>query len=131
MVGTLTSSRNFILKVVIGLIYRDYRPVHWSPSSGSALAEAELKYKEDHVSHSVYVSFAVDMKSDSMANVFRKILSGDDAVHLVVWTTTPWTLTANMVCCPNNTHLHCSHEVSGNCGQSRDDVCDTPAGRDW
>ncbi|KAJ7039834.1 tRNA synthetases class I-domain-containing protein [Mycena alexandri] len=70
----------------IGLIYRRYRPVHFSPSSRSALAEAELVYKDDHVSHSVFVSF--DLQS-SLRHLSQPI-------QLLVWTTTPWTLTANM-----------------------------------
>ena len=39
------------------MIYRRLRPVYWSPSTGTALAEAELEYKEDHVSTAVYVKF--------------------------------------------------------------------------
>ncbi|KAL1674639.1 tRNA synthetases class I-domain-containing protein [Schizophyllum commune] len=70
-----------------GLIYRKYRPVYYSPSSRSALAEAELEYAPDHSSHSVYVSFELgDLPSDHA-------LAG---AKLLVWTTTPWTLTANM-----------------------------------
>ncbi|KAJ6499714.1 tRNA synthetases class I-domain-containing protein [Mycena vitilis] len=73
-----------------GLIYRRYRPVHFSPSSRSALAEAELVYKDDHVSHSVFVTFKLKAASCS---ILRE-LSRD--IQLLVWTTTPWTLTANM-----------------------------------
>ena len=40
-----------------GLIFRRYKPVYWSPSSRTALAEAELEYKEDHVSTAAYVKF--------------------------------------------------------------------------
>ncbi|KAJ7512047.1 tRNA synthetases class I-domain-containing protein [Mycena galericulata] len=72
-----------------GLIYRRYRPVHFSPSSRSALAEAELIYKDDHVSHSVFVSFELQHTS-----VLRDLKP--QAIQLLVWTTTPWTLTANM-----------------------------------
>lgn len=61
------------------------------------MAEAELDYNDEHVSHSVYVSFKVDTKSDAMGNVLREIVTGEESVHLLVWTTTPWTLTANMV----------------------------------
>lgn len=81
----------------IGLIYRDYRPVHYSPSSRSALAEAELTYQDDHVSHSVYVTFGINTESERMSNVLRKLLAHEQSAHLLVWTTTPWTLTANMV----------------------------------
>ncbi|KAJ4463961.1 tRNA synthetases class I-domain-containing protein [Lentinula edodes] len=78
-----------------GLIHRRYRPVHYSPSSRSALAEAELVYKENHVSHSVYVTFALDHPS---AELVLKItnLSSFEPIQLLIWTTTPWTLTANM-----------------------------------
>lgn len=42
-----------------GLIYRGLKPVHWSPSSKTALAESELEYSEDHISPSIYVKFPV------------------------------------------------------------------------
>ncbi|KAG6831067.1 hypothetical protein H0H92_012990 [Tricholoma furcatifolium] len=80
----------------LGLIYRHYRPVHYSPSSRSALAEAELVYKDDHVSHSVYVTFEVDRKAPVKNSVLQELLSTAPSVQLFVWTTTPWTLTANM-----------------------------------
>ncbi|ESK91771.1 isoleucyl-trna synthetase [Moniliophthora roreri MCA 2997] len=83
--------RIFQKMVEKGLIYRHYRPVHYSPSSRSALAEAELVYKDDHVSHSVYVSFTLDQAAAAQLN-----FPGIDTVELLVWTTTPWTLTANM-----------------------------------
>ncbi|KAJ7695476.1 tRNA synthetases class I-domain-containing protein [Mycena rosella] len=70
------------------LVYRRYRPVHFSPSSRSALAEAELVYKDDHVSHSVFVAF--ELQSGSL----DALPAGP--IQLLVWTTTPWTLTANM-----------------------------------
>ncbi|KAF7300647.1 hypothetical protein HMN09_00950200 [Mycena chlorophos] len=76
------------------LIFRRYRPVHYSPSSRSALAEAELVYKDDHVSHSVYVSFGLkSTKSQALEDLLKQEQS---SAQLLVWTTTPWTLTANM-----------------------------------
>lgn len=84
-----------------GLIYRDYRPVYLSPSSRSALAEAELVYKDDHISHSVYVAFTLDSAhSDTLQGTeLCKIaqIVGKETLRLLVWTTTPWTLSANMV----------------------------------
>ena len=68
-----------------GLIYKGLKPVHWSPSSESALAEAEIVY-EDVVDHSIYVAF--DVRDG------RGVL--DDDVRIVIWTTTPWTLPANL-----------------------------------
>jgi isoleucyl-tRNA synthetase len=71
-----------------GLITHRLRPVYYSPSSRTALAEAELKYKNIK-SRSVYVSFPLD--SD---------FHGVSDVQLAIWTTTPWTLPANMVSLP-------------------------------
>ncbi|KAF8532114.1 tRNA synthetases class I-domain-containing protein [Gautieria morchelliformis] len=73
-----------------GLIYRHYRPVYYSPSSHSALAEAELVYADNHISRSVYVTY--ECKLDGMRDHFRPDLK----VNLLVWTTTPWTLPTNM-----------------------------------
>ena len=68
-----------------GLIFKGLKPVYWSPSSESALAEAEIEYY-DVTSPSIYVSFdVVDGKG---------ILDQGD--KLVIWTTTPWTLPANL-----------------------------------
>ncbi|KAE9386150.1 isoleucyl-tRNA synthetase [Gymnopus androsaceus JB14] len=75
-----------------GLIHRRYRPVHYSPSSRSALAEAELVYKENHVSHSVFVAF--DLDTQSVKSLLKD--AKPEPIQLLVWTTTPWTLTANM-----------------------------------
>lgn len=47
----------FAKMVEAGLIYRDFKPVYWSPSSRTALAEAELEYVDEHKSRSVYVRF--------------------------------------------------------------------------
>ena len=68
-----------------GLIYKGLKPVYWSPSSESALAEAEIEYA-DVLSHSIYVAFPV---KDG-----KGILDSDTRV--VIWTTTPWTLPANL-----------------------------------
>ncbi|WP_199619048.1 isoleucine--tRNA ligase [Paenibacillus alkalitolerans] len=68
-----------------GYIYKGLKPVYWSPSSESALAEAEIEYREK-TSPSIYVAFEVrDGKGK---------LPADAAV--VIWTTTPWTLPANL-----------------------------------
>jgi len=68
-----------------GLIFKGLKPVFWSPSSESALAEAEIEY-HDKVSPSIYLAFKV---KDGMG-----ILSDD--CELVIWTTTPWTIPANL-----------------------------------
>ena len=84
------------LMVIIGLIYRQHKPVYYSPSSRSALAEAELEYKQ-YQSPSAYVLFDIDKNSTIENEFLRNIVSTQDKVQLAVWTTTPWTLSANMV----------------------------------
>ncbi|KAG0305874.1 hypothetical protein BGZ98_003397 [Dissophora globulifera] len=74
-----------------GLIYRANKPVYWSPSSQTALAESELEYKDDHKSRSAWVGFRMDKPSNLLASILPKGAS----LHAVVWTTTPWTLPAN------------------------------------
>jgi len=68
-----------------GLIFKGKKPVYWSPSSESALAEAEIEYK-DKKDYSIFVSFSVVDGKD-------KLTKGD---NLVIWTTTPWTLPGNL-----------------------------------
>ncbi|KAF9159983.1 hypothetical protein DFQ26_005992 [Actinomortierella ambigua] len=74
-----------------GLIYRANKPVYWSPSSRTALAEAELEYKDDHKSRSAWVAFETDQPSAKLAS----LLPPKTTLEAVVWTTTPWTLPAN------------------------------------
>jgi isoleucyl-tRNA synthetase len=47
------------IRANLGLIYRGLRPVYWSPSSRTALADAELEWVDNHVSPSIYVAFPV------------------------------------------------------------------------
>lgn len=86
----------FLGMVRAGLIYRRYKPVYWSPSSGTALAEAELEYKDNHTSISAYVTFPVASSADG-DGAFRQLLGGgfSGQLYAVIWTTTPWTLPAN------------------------------------
>jgi isoleucyl-tRNA synthetase len=74
-----------------GYIYRGLKPVYWSPSSHTALAEAELEYPENHVSRSIYVAFSVTQPSDKL-----KAIADLTNLHAVIWTTTPWTIPANL-----------------------------------
>jgi isoleucyl-tRNA synthetase len=74
-----------------GLIFRRYKPVYWSPSSRTALAEAELEYKDDHESTAAYVKFPIT----SLPEGLRGKLSKVENLSAVIWTTTPWTLPAN------------------------------------
>jgi isoleucyl-tRNA synthetase len=75
-----------------GYLYRGKKPVYWCPNDRTALAEAEIEYA-DHTSPSVYVRFALDESFDSAALDPR--LAGK-RLALPIWTTTPWTLPANL-----------------------------------
>jgi isoleucyl-tRNA synthetase len=68
-----------------GYIYKGKKPVYWSPSSESALAEAEIEY-QDKRSPSIYVSFAVKEGNGVL----------EEGTKIVIWTTTPWTIPANL-----------------------------------
>uniref|UniRef100_A0A673TL31 Isoleucine--tRNA ligase, mitochondrial n=1 Tax=Suricata suricatta TaxID=37032 RepID=A0A673TL31_SURSU len=78
-----------------GLIYRSYKPVFWSPSSRTALAEAELEYNPEHVSRSVYVKFPLLKPSPKLVS----LIDGSSPVSFLVWTTQPWTIPANEAVC--------------------------------
>ena len=68
-----------------GYIYKGLKPIYWSPSSESALAEAEIEYR-DHTSPSIYVGFEL-VSEDGVV---------EKGTKFVIWTTTPWTLPANL-----------------------------------
>ncbi|MBS4162480.1 class I tRNA ligase family protein, partial [Klebsiella pneumoniae] len=68
-----------------GYIYKGLKPVYWSPSSESALAEAEIEYR-DKRSPSIYVAY--DVKDG------KGVLTNGEKI--VIWTTTPWTIPANL-----------------------------------
>lgn len=71
-----------------GYIYRGLRPTLWSPTSRTALADTEIVY-QDHVSTSIYVRFP--LRKDP-----NQLLKGQENVYAVIWTTTPWTIPANL-----------------------------------
>jgi isoleucyl-tRNA synthetase len=93
----LTLSRNYEYSIVNsflelykkGYIYRGLKPVNWCYECETALAEAEVEY-ENHTSPSIYVKFKVNNKQDISGLPDKKDL------YLVIWTTTPWTLLANV-----------------------------------
>jgi isoleucyl-tRNA synthetase len=72
-----------------GSVYKGKKPVHWCPNCVTALAEAEVEHA-DKESPSIYVKFKV---VDSMGKFKPDPVKG---THFVIWTTTPWTLPANM-----------------------------------
>ena len=82
--------RTFAAFIEHELVYRSKKPVYWSIPFETALAEAEIEYK-DHVSPSIWVKFAVP--ADQAAEFG---LPADKPLSIVIWTTTPWTLPANL-----------------------------------
>ncbi len=79
-----------------GAVYRGLKPILWCPNCETALAEAEVEYAP-HVSPSIYVKFeAID-----------PVPGGQGKTYYVIWTTTPWTLPANLAIC-----LHPDFEYS-------------------
>jgi len=99
-----------------GSIYRGEKPVNWSPSSRTALAEAELEYPEGgHNSRSVYVGFVVDSISGEspLASFLREKIG---SLRLAIWTTTPWTLPANLAVAVNADIIYALVSIEGHPG---------------
>lgn len=88
-----------------GLVYRAHRPIHWSPANKTALADAELEYNDNHISRSAYVKFKVTeaglplLDNITNLNVREAVQRGE--LRAVIWTTTPWSLPANVALAVN------------------------------
>jgi isoleucyl-tRNA synthetase len=78
-----------------GLVYKAKKSVHWCISCRTALAEAEVEYDDDHVSPSIDVRFPLGGKDRDALAAKHPGLAGKQ-VFAVIWTTTPWTLPANL-----------------------------------
>jgi isoleucyl-tRNA synthetase len=96
--------------VLKGYIYRGLKPVHWSPSSKTALAEAELEYPEGHVSRSIFASFKVTHVTDAAKAILEPF---QDDLAVAIWTTTPWTIPANLAVAVNPDLSYAIVEVAG------------------
>ncbi len=81
--------RIFATLVEKGYIYRDLRPIHWCTTCQTALADAEIEYKEKR-SHSIWIRFPLLEDPDK---IFKGQIAG---AYALVWTTTPWTIPANL-----------------------------------
>ncbi len=88
-----------------GFLYRGKKPVYWCTTDRTALAEAEVEY-EDHTSPSIYVGF------DLVGALPAGGLSGREA-RLVVWTTTPWTLPANLAVAVHPDYTYVAYDLRG------------------
>jgi isoleucyl-tRNA synthetase len=99
-----------------GYIYRGLKPVHWSPSSKTALAEAELEYPEGHVSRSIYAAFPVTSLAEAVKPLLAEYLSD---LGVAIWTTTPWTIPGNLAVAVNADLNYAVVEVSQSEAQSK------------
>uniref|UniRef100_A0A1I7Y290 isoleucine--tRNA ligase n=1 Tax=Steinernema glaseri TaxID=37863 RepID=A0A1I7Y290_9BILA len=82
-----------------GYVYRSYKPVYWSPSSKSALAESELEYNDKHKSIAVYYRYPfINLTLDSIGLSHLKTTKTAH-IYALIWTTTPWTLPLNSCIC--------------------------------
>jgi len=86
-----------------GYLYRGKKPVYWCITDRTALAEAEVEY-EDHTSPSIYVAF--DLEGELPKLLGRK-------VRLVIWTTTPWTLPANLAVAVHPDVTYVAYDLGG------------------
>ncbi len=77
-----------------GLVYKQLKPIYWSIGCQTALADAELEY-HDIASPSIYVNFPMDTASAAKAKTLLN-LQQDSRICFMIWTTTPWTLAANL-----------------------------------
>jgi isoleucyl-tRNA synthetase len=106
--NTLEVFARFVEK---GLVYKKLKPVPWSIANQTALADAELEYK-DVEDTSIFVRFPM---ADSAATCKLFGIAGDQPAHLLVWTTTPWTLPANLAVAvhPDVDYVAVSYESGG------------------
>lgn len=86
-----TIAREFGKFVKNGALYKGKKPIYWCASCRTALAEAEVEYA-DHTSPSIYVKF----KLNDADELKKKWKLGGEEIYLVIWTTTPWTIPANL-----------------------------------
>ena len=95
--------------VLKGYIYRGLKPVYWSPSSRTALAEAELEYPDGHTSRSLYAAFPMVSLSEQATSLQPYL----PELGVAIWTTTPWTIPANLAVAVNPQLVYAVVEVSG------------------
>lgn len=84
-----------------GYVYKGLKPVYWCADCETALAEAEVEYA-DHTSSSIYVKFKFD-DEDAKKLMASANISSDKNIYAVIWTTTPWTIPANLAIAVNPT----------------------------
>jgi isoleucyl-tRNA synthetase len=85
-----TTVEEFGKLLLSGSVYKGRKPVYWCASCKTALAEAEVEYA-DHTTPSIYVKFPMVSDPSSLSPALA-----DEKVSVVIWTTTPWTIPANL-----------------------------------
>ncbi|DBA71778.1 TPA: hypothetical protein ACH3X2_011042 [Trebouxia sp. C0005] len=100
----------FAKMVLNGHIYRGRKPVHWSPSSQTALAESELEYPDGHISPSIYVALPIEQIGEEVP---AELKEGCLGAALAIWTTTPWTMPANAAVAVNEKLQYSLVEAEG------------------
>src|SRR3990170_1497732 len=100
-------AREFGRFVGHGTVYKGLKPVHWCMHCKTALAQAEIEY-EDQTTPSVYVKFPVTTASPALQRAL-----GVKRASLVVWTTTPWTLPANLAIAVHPGETYTTVELDG------------------
>ena len=102
-----------------GHLLKGDKPVHWCTDCGSALAEAEVDYK-DKTSLAIDVKFSV-VDEESFINCFHNVPDhhGEGPLSVVIWTTTPWTLPANLAVAVNPKYEYVIVEVTTDEGKER------------
>jgi isoleucyl-tRNA synthetase len=100
-------AREFNKFLLSGAVIRNRKPVYWCSTCTTALAEAEVEY-HDHTSPSIYVKFAA---AEDFSDI-HPALAGDK-VFFVIWTTTPWTLPANLAVALNPDFIYAAVAVAG------------------
>ena len=91
-----------------GYIYKGLKPVYWCPECQTALAEAEIEYAEDPC-HSIYVKFNVTDDKGVLTVLGAEL----DKTYFVIWTTTTWTLPANLAICVGPDYSYGLYKANG------------------
>ena len=93
-----------------GYIYKGLRPIHWCPHCETALAEAEIEYAEEN-SYSIYVKFPLlDYAGKKIPGLTDRL----EEKSFLIWTTTPWTLPANVAIAVNPNYPYVAVGIKGN-----------------
>ncbi len=100
-------AREFNKFLLSGAVIRNRKPVYWCSTCTTALAEAEVEYA-DHTSPSIYVKFAA---AEDFSDIHPSLVG--DKVFFIIWTTTPWTLPANLAIALNPEYIYAAVAVGG------------------